>query len=69
MVELLSLAHERACEAELADLLAEGLAANCLPDMAVLRLRFAPDPAALPEVIVELTPLTDYDALLVGEAV
>jgi hypothetical protein len=68
MVELLSLAHERACEAELAGLLAESLAADCLPNMAALRLRFAPDPAALPEVVVELTPLIDYDALLVGEA-
>lgn len=67
-VELLSLAHERACEAELNELLADGLAAGRLPDMAALRLRFAPDPAALPEVVVELTPLADYDALLVGEA-
>ena len=68
MVELLSLAHERGCEAELAAMLAECLAANRLPDLAALRLRFAPDPAALPEVVVELTPLSDYDALLVGEA-
>ncbi|MEX1252450.1 MAG: IS21 family transposase [Hyphomonas sp.] len=68
MVELLSLAHERACEAELADLLKDGLAGGRLPDMAALRLRFAPDPGALPEVVVKLTPLTDYDALLVGEA-
>lgn len=67
-VELLSLAHERACEAELNELLADGLAAGRLPDMAALRLRFAPDPAALPEVVVELTPLADYDALLMGEA-
>ena len=48
--------------------LAEGLAEGRVPDMAALRLRFAPDPAALPEVVVELTPLTDYDVLLVGEA-
>ena len=41
-VELLSIAHERACEAELAELLADGLAAGRLPDMAALRLRFAP---------------------------
>jgi hypothetical protein len=68
MVELLSLAHERACEAELAILLAEDLAADRLPDLAALRLRFARDPAALPEVIVKLAPLTDYDTLLVGEA-
>ncbi|MGH8135932.1 MAG: IS21 family transposase, partial [Steroidobacteraceae bacterium] len=67
-VERLSLAHERACEAELAGLLAEGLAAARLPDMAALWARFAPDPAALPDVVVELTPLTDYDVLLVGEA-
>ena len=68
MVELLGLAHERACEAELADLLAQDIAAGRLPDMAALRERFAPDPQALPEVVVELVPLTAYDALLVGEA-
>jgi hypothetical protein len=67
-VELLAMAHERACEAELADLLAEDAAAGRLPDMAALRERFAPNPAALPEVVVELVPLTAYDALLVGEA-
>ena len=32
VVELLSLVHERACEAERAGLLSEGLAANGLPD-------------------------------------
>jgi hypothetical protein len=68
MVELLSMAHERACEAELADLLAQDLDDGRLPDIAALRTRFAPDPAALPEVVVQLTPLTDYDALLLGEA-
>lgn len=68
MVELLAMAHERACEAELADLLAKDLAAGRLPDIAVLRERFAPDPAALPEVIVRLAPLSTYDALLMGEA-
>lgn len=68
MVELLSLAHERACEAELAGVLAQCLADANLPDLAILRARFAPDPAALPEVVVELTALTDYDVLLLGEA-
>jgi hypothetical protein len=68
MVELLSMAHERACEAELADLLAQDLDEGRLPDIAALRTRFSPDPAALPEVVVELGPLTDYDALLLGEA-
>ena len=64
IVELLALAHDRACEAELADILAVDLAAGCMPDMAALRTRFAPDPAALPDVVVELVPLTAYDALL-----
>ena len=31
---------------------------------AALRTRFAPDPAALPDVVVELVPLAVYDALL-----
>jgi plasmid stability protein len=64
MVELLALAHDRACEAELADILAANLAEGHMPDMAALRTRFAPDPAVLPEVIVELVPLAAYDALL-----
>jgi hypothetical protein len=64
MVDLLALAHERGCEAELATLLAADLAAAQLPDIAALRVRFAPDPAALPEIIVHLTPLIAYEALL-----
>lgn len=68
MVELLALAHDRACEAELADILAADLAADRLPDMAALRARFAPDPARLPDVLVELVPLAIYDVLLSGAA-
>jgi len=69
MVELLSLAHERACEAELAGVLESLLATpQGMPDMAALRARFAPDPAALPEVIVELAPLSAYEALLAPRA-
>ena len=71
MVDLLALAYDRACEAELAMLLAADLAAGQLPDLATLRTRFAPDPAGLPEIIVHLTPLVDYDQLLgaaMGEA-
>ena len=64
MVDLLALAHDRGCEAELASILAGDLAANQLPDMAALRERFAPDPAALPEVVVHLTPLSSYEELL-----
>jgi transposase InsO family protein len=63
IVELLSLAHDRACEAELATLLTEHLVAGRLPDLAALRVRFAPDPARLPEVLVELVPLSLYEAL------
>jgi transposase InsO family protein len=64
MVNLLALAHERGCEAELATILAADLAADRLPDMTALRERFAPDPAALPEIVVHLTPLIAYEALL-----
>jgi hypothetical protein len=68
MVELLGLAHDRACEAELAELLAEDIAAGRLPDMVALQARFAPDPATLPKVVVQLAPLSVYDVLLMGEA-
>jgi hypothetical protein len=64
MVELLSLAHDRACEAELAGVLTEHLAAGVLPDLAALRTRFAPDPARLPQVVVELAPLSVYETLI-----
>ena len=67
MVELLALAHDRGCEAELATILEAGLAADELPGMAILRGRFAPDPATLPGSTVLLTPLADYEALLGGE--
>ena len=63
-VDILALAHERGCEAELATLIAEHLDAGALPDMAVLRARFSPDPAALPDISVPIAPLSDYNALL-----
>jgi plasmid stability protein len=68
MVALLALAHERGCEAELAELLAAALAGDDLPDIVALQARFAPDPEALPEVVVELVPLSVYDDLLTGVA-
>ena len=71
MVDLLALAHDRGCEAELASALADDLAAERQPDIAALRARFAPDPAALPEVIVQLMRLDAYEELLgdnTGEA-
>ena len=42
------------------------LEAAQLPDIAALRAHFAPDPAAVPDVVVHLTPLIAYDALLGG---
>jgi hypothetical protein len=64
MVDLLALAHDRGCEAELADALAAGLNAKDLPDMEALRARFTPDPARVPTVVVTLAPLQSYEALL-----
>ena len=63
-VELLALAHERACEAELAEAIAEDLDAGRLPDFAVLRARFRPAETAIPNVAVELAPLRVYDELV-----
>ena len=64
-VELLTLAHERACEAELAEAIEAVLNAGELPDPAQLRDRFKPDAAAIPEVTVESAPLSAYDELAV----
>lgn len=64
MVGLLALAHERACEAELAQALDAELEAGRLPDLDALRQRFGPDAAAIPVVTVELVPLAVYDALI-----
>ncbi len=63
MVALLALAHERACEAELAGALDEILDAAALPDPIALADRFAPVTVAAPEVIVTLPSLETYDAL------
>jgi hypothetical protein len=63
MVELLSLAHQRACEAELAHLLEAQLDQGQIPDLEAIRARFAPKLASLPEVIVRLAALSAYDAL------
>jgi transposase InsO family protein len=62
-VELLMLAHERACEAELAAALAADLDAGRLPDLAALRACFRPAEAPIPSVAVDLVPLDAYDEL------
>jgi hypothetical protein len=64
MVELLSMAHERACEGQLAQALDQYIAQGQLPDLQALRSRFAPDPASVPQVHVQLASLRDYEALL-----
>jgi hypothetical protein len=64
MVGLLALAHERACEADLAcelDLLAE---CGAVPDLAILESRFGPAHGGIPEIIVTLPSPALYDALL-----
>jgi len=62
-VELLALAHERACEAELAEAISADLDAGRLPDLGALRARFRPAETAIPNVAVELAPLRVYDEL------
>lgn len=64
LVELLSLAHDRGCEAELAAALSDSLEAAEAPNLKALAARFAPDPQRLPEVCVRLTPLSAYEELL-----
>jgi hypothetical protein len=62
-VELLALAHDRGCEAELSELIDAELDAGRLPDLAFLRERFAPNPASVPEIKVALVALSSYDEL------
>jgi hypothetical protein len=65
-VDLLALAHDRGCEAELAQCLAVDHAAGRLPDLVALRTRFAPNPADIPHVTVALGSLASYESLLGG---
>ena len=62
MVELLMLAHERACEAELAEAIQADLDAGRLPDLSALRARFRPEATPIPSVIVELAALNTRKA-------
>jgi transposase InsO family protein len=68
-VELLALAHHRACEAELAQAIDADLEAGRLPDLALLRVRFGPSPASVPVIEVDLVPLSAYDELAAIHAV
>lgn len=65
MVDLLFIAHEQACEAELAQLLADDLGAGRAPDPKALASRLAPRHMALPrDVTVAQPSLDSFDALL-----
>ena len=68
MVELLALAHDRGCEADLAGALVEQLADGGMPDLVPLRARFAPTTTPLPVVVVNLPSIASYDALLTAMA-
>jgi len=63
-VDLLALAHDRGCEAELAAQIEEDLQQKRLPDIVVLRALFAPVTETLPSVEVQLADLSTYDKLL-----
>jgi len=63
-VELLALAHERTCEAELAGAIDSELDAGRLPDPKALLEKFKPDAGSLPDVNVELVALSAYDELV-----
>ena len=65
MVDLLWLAHDEACEAELAALIAGDLAADRLPEAKALKTRLEPRRRSLPaDTPVALTTLASFDALL-----
>ena len=68
-VELLALAHDRACEAELAEALDADIDAGRLPDLPFLRAYFGPDAASVPLIDVEVVPLSAYDELAAVVAV
>ena len=62
-------AHDRACEAELAQVIDVELDAGRLPDLVLLRERFGPSPASVPVIAVKLVPLNAYDELAVAHVV
>lgn len=68
-VDLLALAHDRVCEAELAQVIDAELEEGRLPDIDVLRARFQPDATSIPDVTIELVALSSYDELAAVYAV
>ena len=63
MVDLLALAHDRACESELAHLLDQQLDRGLLPDIGALKRHFQPPDTAAPAVSVPLPTPAAYDVL------
>jgi hypothetical protein len=68
-VELLALAHDRGCEAELAEPIDAELDAGRLPNLPFLRERFSPNSASVPAIEVAFVPLSSYDELEVVRVV
>jgi hypothetical protein len=69
MVDLLCLAHDEGCEAELAGLIADSLSRGELPEARALREKLEPRSRMLPDdTPVMLTDLASFDALLEGRA-
>ena len=68
-VELLALAHDRGCEAELAQAIDAALHSGQPLDLVRLRERFGPALALAPVVEVNLAPLHAYDELAAVSAV
>jgi plasmid stability protein len=65
MVDLLFIAHDRACEAELAHLLSADLDAGRVPDPETLASRLSPRHTTLPKDVAVVHPSLDsFDALL-----
>ena len=62
-VDLLALAHDRGCEAELAAHLEEDLRQHRTPDISTLRALFGPSEDTLPTVKVQLADLKSYNRL------
>ena len=69
MVGLLALAHDRACEAELAEAIDAELDAGRLPSLDTLSRRFAPHPTAIPDITIGVVPLHLYDELSTGQLI
>src|ERR1700676_82556 len=67
-VKLVALAHDRGCEAELAGQIDAELDAGRLPDLAILRERFGPNPASVPGIEGKFVGLGTYDELAVVRA-